>query len=103
MIGGIYKITNKINNKSYIGFSNNIPNRWYAHMSGNTNPKLSADIKKYGLENFRFDILDLMTEDYKINHSEAYYINTFDTIKHGYNTERGDIITDYSSNKIKWV
>ena len=30
---GIYKITNKINNKSYIGCSKNIEHRWIAHKS----------------------------------------------------------------------
>ena len=32
MIAGIYKITCKINNKVYIGRTQNIPTRWCAHL-----------------------------------------------------------------------
>lgn len=66
-------------------------------MNNPLNQKFNKDFKKYGIENFRFDVLDAFDENMCTHHSEAYYINTFDTIKHGYNTEKGDIITCYKN------
>lgn len=54
VICGIYKITNRINGKIYIGQSVNIVRRWYAHKECVSNNHLSAAIAKYGLENFDF-------------------------------------------------
>jgi len=61
---GIYKYQNKINNHIYIGQSNNIERRLYAHKwSANSNKskeynsKLHQAIRKYGIENF--DISEL--------------------------------------------
>jgi len=94
MIAGIYKITNKINNKSYIGISNDILNRWKHHIS-KCDSKLHEAINKYGLENFTFEIIDTFDENKDLNHSESWYIRTFDSIKHGYNTRKGTMFTSY--------
>ncbi len=55
---GIYKLTNKINNKIYIGKSNNLYRRMIEHKSSRikTTP-LSYAIKKYGWHNFEIEIL----------------------------------------------
>jgi group I intron endonuclease len=65
---GIYKITNIINNHCYIGQSRNIQKRWKNHISAshNCNEKsyeypLYRAIRKYGVENFSFDILEETT------------------------------------------
>lgn len=62
---GIYKITNKINQKIYIGQSVNISKRWTAHRNGAFNPNnnqyntpLYKAIRKYGIENFTFEVLE---------------------------------------------
>ena len=60
---GIYKITNKINNKSYIGYSNNIERRWQEHMARYNcqqeyNKVLYKAIRKYGLSNFSFEVIE---------------------------------------------
>lgn len=97
MIGGIYKITNKINNKCYIGFSHNIFKRINDHMSNCKNPKLKKSIEKYGVENFKFEILEILNSDYTLDHQEAYYISSYDSINNGYNIDKGNITTDYSN------
>jgi len=63
---GIYKITNKINNHSYIGQSVNIENRWVDEKSRafNSNSEsydstLSKAFRKYGVDNFIFEIITL--------------------------------------------
>ena len=54
----VYKITNKINNKLYIGITNNYKKRWANHKCCNSpNMIIAKAIKKYGVENFKFEIL----------------------------------------------
>lgn len=62
---GVYKITNKINNDSYIGSSKDIKYRWRKHIknSDNSNSKeyeypICRAIRKYGVDNFDFKILE---------------------------------------------
>lgn len=88
---GIYKITNKINNKSYIGQSKNIKYRWknekndaYNSNSESYNYPLSRAFRKYGLNNFTFEVLEECNiED--LDKREQYYIDLFDSIQNGYN------------------
>ena len=92
--GGIYKITCKINNKCYIGKSMNIFKRWETHILCNEETKLQKDIKKYGIENFTFEILELADKDNKIINCEEYYIEKYDAINNGYNTKHGSFKLD---------
>lgn len=57
---GIYKITNKITGQSYIGKSTNIERRWCEHKTPKAqgNNKLHDDMKKYGIDNFVFEVLE---------------------------------------------
>lgn len=59
---GIYIITNKINNKFYIGSATNFRKRYNVHNSNfkkNKNSKyLQRAYNKYGEENFEFQIID---------------------------------------------
>ena len=63
MISGVYKITNTINGKFYIGSSYDIEGRWDCHkkcLKGNyhNNPKLQHAWNKYGQNAFIFEILE---------------------------------------------
>lgn len=62
---GIYKIENLINHKCYIGQSVKIEQRWKNHKitAKNLNDKnydnpLYRAIRKYGIENFSFEIIE---------------------------------------------
>ena len=52
---GVYKITNLVNGKVYIGASKNIERRWWCHKRGLT--AIADDLETYGLANFKFEIL----------------------------------------------
>ena len=54
---GIYKITNKLNGKVYIGQSIDIDTRWRQHINAKDNFAIHNAIKKYGKENFKFEVL----------------------------------------------
>lgn len=90
MITGIYKIENKINHKVYIGQSINIERRWQAHLSPSQyhNTILQAAFDKYGKNNFIFSILEECDKE-QLNEREQYWINYYDSYKHGYNMTLG--------------
>ena len=89
---GIYKIENLLNHKIYIGQSNDIQRRFYEHKARyhdiNSNcyhKPLYCAFRKYGLENFSFEIIeecDLAI----INEKEKYWITYYNSVSpYGYN------------------
>ena len=91
---GIYKITNKINNKVYIGQSVNIKRRWKDHIRGNKKcvSLIHSAINKYGVDSFDFEVL---FEFNKVNYDlmnilEIAYIKYFNSLSpNGYNLDSG--------------
>jgi group I intron endonuclease len=63
MASGIYKITNTINQKVYIGSAVDLERREKQHFKCSHNFPLRRAMKKYGAENFQFDILVLCQPD----------------------------------------
>lgn len=100
---GIYKITNKINGKSYIGQSIDVERRFLHHKkyrrTGEKNKSLYRAIKKYGIENFSFEIIDICRKE-ELDKKETYYIEKYGTFKNGYNmTKGGESILGYEFTK----
>lgn len=93
MISGvIYKITNKINSKSYIGQTiRTIEKRWKEHLKNKSHcSALSSAIKKYGAENFEIKVLAICSSIEELNHRESYYIRLLNTLAPtGYNLDTG--------------
>lgn len=93
---GIYMVINQINNKKYIGQSKDIKKRFQSHhLVDYNNPnnccyntKFYQAIRKYGIENFKVEILQLCDEK-DMDNLEIYYIKKFDTFKNGYNSTEG--------------
>jgi len=85
----IYKITNKINNKIYIGQTNNPERRFSEHITGSDQScsLIHRAIVKYGSKNFTFEILGWF-ENWQ--EQERYYINFYRTLApYGYNIHEG--------------
>lgn len=81
---GIYKVTNLINGKVYIGQSINIDERWKNYRNKNGKGLLILALKKYGLENFKFEVLE-ECEPEQLNQLEIGYIQQYNSNKIGYN------------------
>lgn len=88
-ISGIYKITNKINNKSYIGQSTKVKNRIAVHRRAARTLVISKAILKYGVDNFEFEVL-LYCEIHELDRYEKELIGIYNTASpNGYNIELG--------------
>lgn len=92
---GIYCITNKINNKKYIGQSIDIYKRWKEHKrtafdykNKNSNLHLYNAMRLYGIENFDFEIIEECPIE-ELDEKEIYYIKLFDSYNTGYNNTYG--------------
>lgn len=99
-ICGIYKIENLINGKVYIGQAGDIYRRWYHHKREiNINSEKSFKyplyraFRKYGIENFKFEIIEECSEE-ELNEKEIHYIKEYNSFignknSNGYNQTIG--------------
>ena len=94
----IYKITNLINKKIYIGFTSTTPEQrfkehYYSSQRKNSHKcYIHKSMKKYGIENFIVETLEESNDrNYCLNVLEPYYIKLFNSNNHniGYNLSFG--------------
>ena len=87
----IYKITNKINNKVYIGKTiRSLDVRFKEHLrdSAIKDSKLYRAIRKYGKENFSIELIEEVEEE-SLSERERFWIKENDSYYHGYNSTFG--------------
>jgi group I intron endonuclease len=100
----IYKITNKVNGKIYIGKTKNPEKRLKQHINASKRKKtkLYNAMNKYGVNNFSIEIID-RCDDNTVNIMEIDYIKKYDTINKGYNItiggEGGDTFTNLNEDE----
>lgn len=92
----IYCATNKVNNKSYVGFSSKpIEKRWKAHCQSLNDTKrygmiLYHAIKKYGIENFSIQEIEGFDNAIDALEAEEFWIQYLQTrAPNGYNIALG--------------
>jgi len=100
-VGHIYKVTNKITNKIYIGETlNTIEKRFYQHCKDAFNETYKnyyfyRSIRKYGIENFEITELQTVYNSDRrllkkqILEIEENYIKEYDSFNNGYNSNSG--------------
>lgn len=89
----VYKITNTINQKKYIGSTINPNKRWKQHINNANNPNtqaykypLQCAFRKYGIENFHFEVLkDDFNNQTEMIEYEQLMIIQHDSVNNGYN------------------
>ena len=95
-MGIIYKITNNINNKIYIGQTiRDLNARWQEHkkvanqlLNSQSNSPLYQAMRKYGIEHFQIEQLEEVEND-ALDARECYWINFYDSYRQGYNATLG--------------
>ena len=95
----IYCITNRINNKKYIGVTKNdlkerVSKGYY------NNYEFNKDIHQFGWNNFEKKIIDMAKNKCEADKKEKYYIKIYDTINNGYNIQTGGF-KDYEMPLLK--
>lgn len=94
MRGFIYKITNTINGKSYIGQTiQNVKERFYQHCATKcskvvSNMSIHRAIKKYGKSNFTVEVIEEI-DSTNLNDRERYWIKYYNSYNNGYNSTKG--------------
>lgn len=100
---GIYKITSNDTGKCYIGQSIDISTRWQQHMYKalyrNDNNKFYNAVRKYGINNFTFEVIELCEKNQTIlDERERYWIEYYDSYNNGYNSTKGGRTQSWTYN-----
>lgn len=90
----IYKATNKINGKIYIGQTiHNLAHRRQRHLYDSRNKKDNMQFhkaaRKYGAHSFEWEVLHTCFNINDLNRLEIFYIGFYNTFKKGYNATEG--------------
>ena len=104
--GIIYLVTNKINNKKYIGqTTRGFINRYNEYLNGSKccNKYVLKAIEKYGIKNFDFKIIDNAKTSHELNYIEIKYIFEYNTTNRnlGYNIEAGGVNSPSNEETIR--
>ena len=89
---GIYKITNIVTGKCYVGSAVDLKDRFRSHRSKlflnkHHSPKLQNSYNKHGLDKFVYEIIEECPKGIIIER-EQYYIDLYDSYNKGYNSRQ---------------
>ena len=104
-IYSLYKITNLLNNKNYIGVTNRNPEERFAeHKRPSSKSFISKAIQSDGVDNFSFEILLTEIEDKDISDLEYEYIKKYNSLlPNGYNADLGGVEYHKHSDYVKQI
>lgn len=92
-LSGVYMIKNLKNKKIYIGSTKmSFKRRYLEHLrtlkiNKHHNTYLNRAVKKYGIENFEFSVIEVINDSsiLYIREREKFFINNLNSVKQGYN------------------
>lgn len=87
-MGVIYKATNLVNNKSYIGQTKNFEKRKKQHLKAKDDYVFHQALRKYGKDNFLWEIIEECADEL-LDDKEIYWIDCYRTFDSGYNMTSG--------------
>ena len=93
----VYRLTNTITGRFYIGSTINFKSRMKYHRYNylrNPNKELGGDIERYGWAAFKAEILEVCTHE-NVRERERYYIEALKAVENGYNITEA---TNYSDH-----
>jgi group I intron endonuclease len=107
-ICGIYCITSLDTGKQYVGRSTDLKTRLRIHRYDSVkhpeySPKLYADMRTYGIERFRVELLEECAQNAMASR-ERYWLDTLGTEYNGYNRLGKDFShTDEARKRLSWL
>ena len=101
----LYKITNLLNNKNYIGITNRkLEERFAEHKKLSSKSFISKAIQSDGVDNFSFEVLLTEIENKDISDLECEYIEKYNSLlPNGYNADLGGVEYHKHSDYIKQI
>lgn len=102
----IYKITNDINKKVYIGMTTrNVELRWKEHLR-HSSQLIDAAIQQLGKEHFKIEVIEECSEE-EVDDKEIYWIKFYNSYEEGYNVTLGGrdekmIMTNRVDEVLEW-
>lgn len=104
-IYSLYKITNLLNNKNYIGVTKRNPKERFAeHKKPSSKSFISRAIQSNGANNFSFEILLTEIENKDISDLECEYIKKYNSLlPNGYNADIGGVEYHKHSDYVKQI
>ena len=108
--GVVYKITNRVNGKSYIGITTRtLDERFNEHCTADS--YIGRAIRKYGENNFIKQVIDYADNHQELIELEIEYIKHYDSFKNGYNLTIGgdgviyteDLVLDFTDTQKKFI
>lgn len=102
--GSIYKITNKLSGKIYVGQTvNKVEDRFYEHRTEKRNNRhISSSLKKHGVDNFLMEEIYIAFCKEKLNSAEVLFVSKFNCLSpNGYNHRAGGDQNGICSEELK--
>lgn len=98
----LYRITNQLNGKIYIGQTQNPTRRWSSHKSSAKkeayNKVIAQAFRKHGIINFSYEIIAMCKTQEDTDSTEVELIKQYDSLTtgHGYNVKPGgDVVSGW--------
>lgn len=87
----VYVIENLLDGKKYVGYTHNREGRWREHqrVSGRSQCHLHRAMRKHGVENFRFYVIEECVGESEGLLAEMRWIKQLNTFNDGYNMTKG--------------